>query len=267
MESRDKKFMSNHRMRKFWKNRIYNDIKDSWGRGYKDFFTLPQYINGEYTSIWDDWDEAEGMGSDDDELVTFTMEYPIIDEMYNQWGYDIEFAIVEYMSILNELKDTSVSESKTTIKKILKEEVSKKSKLIELIIKSTVREFSGEDIPTTYKHPKPYYSYSDLMTWIGVSGRDYITNTFGLTAKNDYNLITYIEDSFYSIVTGLPQVGSRIRLIKMDDQWTKLKEGDEGTVLGYNPSPWGDLLMMKWDSGSGLDIDPNEDEYEVLSNS
>ena len=51
----------------------------------------------------------------------------------------------------------------------------------------------------------------------------------------------------------------------MDDEWSNLKEGDEGTVLGYNPTPWGDTLMMHWDMGSGLDIDPNEDEYEVLS--
>lgn len=58
------------------------------------------------------------------------------------------------------------------------------------------------------------------------------------------------------------EVGKRIRFISSTDKWSKLKEGDEGTIQKID-----DLgtIFVKWDSGSGPSgLIPNEDEYEIL---
>lgn len=73
-----------------------------------------------------------------------------------------------------------------------------------------------------------------------------------------------IDTIFYKI-TGLPKRGGRIRLIYMDDPSTTLKKGDEGTVLGYQMTPWGTQIRVEWDNGSRLDIIPEADEFIVLS--
>lgn len=151
-----------------------------------------------------------------------------------------------------------------SIKKILREETSKKRKFTDVILKDLYKEFAMSGVVRSFNRP-PQYSYSDLMGWMSQFGDNHTKSKFGLSGENDYEMLGEIRNEFYATILGLPKIGSRIRLIKMEDAWTKLKEGDEGVVLGYNPTPWGDTLMMRWDSGSSLDIDPNEDEYEVLS--
>lgn len=54
---------------------------------------------------------------------------------------------------------------------------------------------------------------------------------------------------------------NRIKLIRMEDPYTDLKKGDMGTIIGKNPI--GDILV-KWDNGSNLTINPNIDEYEIV---
>ena len=54
--------------------------------------------------------------------------------------------------------------------------------------------------------------------------------------------------------------GMRIRLIKMDDiQAPPL--GTEGTVRGVDDMG---SVLMAWDTGSGLNVIPGEDEVEIL---
>lgn len=55
--------------------------------------------------------------------------------------------------------------------------------------------------------------------------------------------------------------GSRVELVRMDDPWTNLKPGDQGTVVGVD-----DLgqIMMKWDKGGSLSLIPGEDEYRRI---
>ena len=56
-------------------------------------------------------------------------------------------------------------------------------------------------------------------------------------------------------------IGKRVRLIRMENPYTKLKSGDEGLVTGVD-----DLsqIMVKWDDGSSLSLIPDLDEYEIL---
>ena len=54
--------------------------------------------------------------------------------------------------------------------------------------------------------------------------------------------------------------GDRIRLIKSDDPWTKLKCGDEGTVRRITD----DTISVKGDSGSNLSLLIGEDFWEEL---
>lgn len=55
--------------------------------------------------------------------------------------------------------------------------------------------------------------------------------------------------------------GKRIKLIRMEDPYTNLKNGDEGTINGIDDM--GNVLV-KWDNGSSLSILPEIDEYEIL---
>ena len=55
--------------------------------------------------------------------------------------------------------------------------------------------------------------------------------------------------------------GKRVRLIRMEDPYTTLKEGDEGTINRVNPL--GDL-EVEWDNGSKLNLITSVDEFELL---
>lgn len=52
--------------------------------------------------------------------------------------------------------------------------------------------------------------------------------------------------------------GCRVELVSMNDPWTHLKGGDQGTVVGVD-----DLgqIMMNWDRGGSLSLIPGEDEF------
>ena len=55
--------------------------------------------------------------------------------------------------------------------------------------------------------------------------------------------------------------GKRVRLIRMEDPYTKLKSGDLGTIKGVDDMGH---ILVDWDSGSSLNLISGVDEYEVL---
>ncbi len=55
--------------------------------------------------------------------------------------------------------------------------------------------------------------------------------------------------------------GKRVMLVRMEDPYTQLKSGDEGTIKGVDDM--GNILV-KWDNGSSLSLLPEIDEYEIL---
>lgn len=54
--------------------------------------------------------------------------------------------------------------------------------------------------------------------------------------------------------------GKRVKLIRMEDPYTTLKPGDEGTIRGVDGIG---QIMVNWDSGSTLSLVPDFDEYYV----
>ena len=54
--------------------------------------------------------------------------------------------------------------------------------------------------------------------------------------------------------------GMRIVLISMDDPYSKLSCGDEGTVVGVDDAG---QIMMKWDKGSSLSLIPGVDSFRM----
>lgn len=56
-------------------------------------------------------------------------------------------------------------------------------------------------------------------------------------------------------------VDKRIKLIRMEDPYTKLKEGDMGTISGEDGLGH---ILVKWDNGSNLHLIPEIDEFEIL---
>lgn len=54
--------------------------------------------------------------------------------------------------------------------------------------------------------------------------------------------------------------GTRIVLIAMNDPYTKLKYGDQGTVTGIDDAG---QIHMKWDNGSSLALIVGEDLFRM----
>lgn len=58
--------------------------------------------------------------------------------------------------------------------------------------------------------------------------------------------------------------GKRIELIRMEDPYTNLKEGDKGTIQFTDDIG---QIHVKWDNGSTLAIVPEIDEYDIIEES
>lgn len=61
---------------------------------------------------------------------------------------------------------------------------------------------------------------------------------------------------------GLPQPGTRVRLVSTSDPHTNLQPGALGTVSLIDAMG---TVHVNWDSGSGLGLIPGEDEWDVVS--
>ena len=57
----------------------------------------------------------------------------------------------------------------------------------------------------------------------------------------------------------LYEKGTRVELIHMDDPWSNLVPGDQGTVVGVDDAG---QIMMRWDNGSSLSLIPGEDSFK-----
>jgi len=56
-------------------------------------------------------------------------------------------------------------------------------------------------------------------------------------------------------------IGRRVRIIRLEDPYTRLKSGDEGTISYIDDSG---SIFVDWDSGSKLALLPDLDEYEFI---
>lgn len=60
---------------------------------------------------------------------------------------------------------------------------------------------------------------------------------------------------------GLPQPGTRVRLLGTSDIFTELAPGAEGTVRFIDALG---TVFVDWESGSGLGLVSGEDRWEVI---
>ncbi len=262
MEKKERNFVESPKMKKFWEDLTFQYLKHSWDNGYQDQISFFKFVRRSYENVWRDWDDAGATGLSDENLVLiFTDYYPIISQMYNEWGYEIEFAIVEYMDILRGIKEGleegRLTETKTTIKRILNE--NKVDRFTKIAVSHLIDKFSTNKYGTKVE-------YRTLLVWKENYVDTYLKDVFGLTEKDTKEIYDTIINEWLSELTGLPKVGTRVKLVKMDDPYTLLTPGDEGIITAYNNTPWGPQLSVNWDMGSTLDLVPKEDEWEVLSN-
>lgn len=60
---------------------------------------------------------------------------------------------------------------------------------------------------------------------------------------------------------GRPQV-TRIVLVRTDDQWTRLRPGSKGLLVGRRTTPFGDdIVDVSWEDGSSLSLIAGVDEW------
>ena len=57
--------------------------------------------------------------------------------------------------------------------------------------------------------------------------------------------------------------GTRVELVRMEDEYSRLKPGDRGTVTGVDDIG---TIHVSWDCGSGLGIAYGEDQCRKVSN-
>lgn len=69
-------------------------------------------------------------------------------------------------------------------------------------------------------------------------------------------MITEINPETLKQLKETYQPGSRVELIEMNDQYTKLLPGDKGTVIAVDDIG---TIHVKWDSGSTLGVVYGED--------
>ena len=58
------------------------------------------------------------------------------------------------------------------------------------------------------------------------------------------------------------KVGDRVKLLDMNDSFSKLEKGAEGTVLKIEDDQ--DLIWVNWDNGEKLALLADMDKYKVL---
>jgi len=89
-----------------------------------------------------------------------------------------------------------------------------------------------------------------------------VAKLYGIDSRED---VKQLKNLFISKTLNLPKPNQRIRLIHIDDPYTQLSPGSEGTVKGYTNDPYGFLMDVKWDNKSNLSLIIDEDKWEVLS--
>ena len=60
------------------------------------------------------------------------------------------------------------------------------------------------------------------------------------------------------------KVGDRIELIHTNDEITKLKSGDKGSVVKIEGEPGDRLIWIKWDNGEKLALLEEIDKFKVV---
>jgi hypothetical protein len=59
--------------------------------------------------------------------------------------------------------------------------------------------------------------------------------------------------------------GTRIELVHTNDPYTKLRNGDRGTILYSRDDGFSESISVEWDDGSSLSLIPAEgDRYREL---
>ena len=60
------------------------------------------------------------------------------------------------------------------------------------------------------------------------------------------------------------KVGDRIKLVFINDTWTKLKPGDKGTVFKIEKENHDILVWINWDNGEQLALLSEVDKFKVV---
>ena len=58
------------------------------------------------------------------------------------------------------------------------------------------------------------------------------------------------------------KVGDRVKLTDMNDTWSKLEKGSEGTVSKIEEDQ--DLIWVKWDNGEKLALLDGIDKFKII---
>ena len=60
------------------------------------------------------------------------------------------------------------------------------------------------------------------------------------------------------------KVGDRVELVYIEDSWTDLKPGDQGTIVKIDETE--ELRWVNWDNGEQLALIDEYDKYRIVKN-
>ena len=58
------------------------------------------------------------------------------------------------------------------------------------------------------------------------------------------------------------KVGDRVELVYIEDSWTDLKPGDQGTIFKIDETE--ELIWVNWDNGERLALLDGIDKYKII---
>jgi len=73
---------------------------------------------------------------------------------------------------------------------------------------------------------------------------------------------TYNSGAEILVTKKTVKVGDRVKLTEMNDTWSKLEKGSEGTVSKIEEDQ--DLIWVKWDNGEKLALLDGIDKFKVV---
>ena len=60
------------------------------------------------------------------------------------------------------------------------------------------------------------------------------------------------------------KVGDRVEMVFINDTWTKLEKGAQGTVVEIDDSQSETMIFVDWDSGERLALIEGIDKYKII---
>lgn len=235
------------KIREYFKSKIYRHLHSIWENHFKSHMTFWEALESDLEELRDFQLMIETSPYQVREEVNSDI---ILNELVNHWGFDMSTAFEIYIDLTEEIHEEEMeklNESKSFIKSILKEEITKGERFINFIKDDIFNKFN-----TIMDRGRPLH-YGSVKQKIGEIFQ-YIEETYNIPDKVTKELVT---EWFYEKFAGgmLPRIGDRIVVTHIEGDEPRVQAGDEGEVMDITAGFRDEVqINVKFDSGHHLNL-------------